>query len=214
MRRNPIIKVCGLNTVSNLKEIASLDIHMVGLNFYAPSSRSVDLDNEEFKKACSILQKDKVGVFVNASLDFVLNCIGQYGLSYVQLHGGESPEYCNVIMENSKVIKVFRVSDNFDFDSIQPYDTCNLFLFDTYTSAFGGSGHTFDWELLSNYEGKTPFLLAGGISPNDSDKIYTFSHTAFLGVDINSKFEVSPGIKDVSKVMTFVTELHQYSTNI
>jgi phosphoribosylanthranilate isomerase len=193
-----IIKVCGLKFEQNLIDVASLDIDMVGYNFYEPSPRYV-------QNTLPIIPSKikKVGVFVNASESNILQKVRDYRLDYAQLHGDESPEFCKKIKETIPVIKVFRIDDLFDFNLIKEFVFCNYFLFDTATKQFGGSGKKFDWSLLNNLDIKVPFLISGGIGPDDLDDILKFRHPTFKGIDINSKFELSAGLKDVEKVKNF-----------
>lgn len=194
-----IIKVCGLKFEQNLIDVASLDIDMVGYNFYEPSPRYV-------QNTLPIIPSKikKVGVFVNASESNILQKVRDYRLDYAQLHGDESPEFCKKIKETIPVIKVFRIDNFLISDHMNEYEFCDFFLFDTATKQFGGSGQKFDWSLLSELDIKVPFLLSGGIGPDDLDDILKFRHPNFKGIDINSKFELSAGLKDVEKVNFFV----------
>lgn len=195
-----IIKVCGLKFEQNLIDVASLDIDMVGYNFYEPSPRYVQNTLPNIPSKIK-----KVGVFVNASESTILLKANEYNLDYVQLHGDESPEFCKKIKETIPVIKVFRVDDLFDFNLTYEYEFCDFFLFDTASKQFGGSGQKFDWSILKKLDIKVPFLLSGGIGADDLDDILKIEHPKFIGIDINSKFEVSPGLKDVEKVKNFVS---------
>lgn len=197
-----IIKVCGLKFRENLLDISTLDINMVGYNFYKPSPRFLQEPLPEIP-----FEIKKVGVFVNASESYILQKVNDYKLNYVQLHGDESPEFCKKISESIPVIKVFRVDEFFNDIKIQEYEFCDFFLFDTATTGFGGSGKKFDWTLLNELDIKVPFLLSGGLGLDDLDDILNFCHPKFLGVDINSKFEISVGLKDVGKVKVFVDEI-------
>lgn len=193
-----IIKVCGLKFEQNLIDVASLDIDMVGYNFYEPSPRYV-------QNTLPIIPSKikKVGVFVNASESNILQKVRDYRLDYAQLHGDESPEFCKKIKETIPVIKVFRIDNFLISDHMNEYEFCDFFLFDTATKQFGGSGQKFDWSLLKELDIKVPFLLSGGIGPDDLDDILKFRHSTFKGIDINSKFELSAGLKDVEKVKNF-----------
>ena len=193
-----IIKVCGLKFEQNLIDVASLDIDMVGYNFYEPSPRYV-------QNTLPIIPSKikKVGVFVNASESNILQKVRDYRLDYVQLHGDESPEFCKKIKEIIPFIKVFRIDDHFNANHMKEFEFCNYFLFDTATKQFGGSGKKFDWSLLKELDIKVPFLISSGIGPDDLDDILKFRHPTFKGIDINSKFELSAGLKDVGKVKNF-----------
>jgi len=199
-----IIKVCGLKFRENLLNISALDINMVGYNFYKPSPRFVQEPLPEIP-----FEIKKVGVFVNASEPYVLQKVNDYKLDFVQLHGDESPEFCKKISESIPVIKVFRIDEFFNDIRIQEYEFCDFFLFDTATKAFGGSGKKFDWTILNKLDIKVPFFLSGGLGPDDLDDILNFCHPKFLGIDINSKFEISVGLKDVGKVKVFVDDIRK-----
>ena len=160
----------------------------------------------------------KVGVFVNAELDQVLNNVHDFQLDYVQLHGYESPEYCSELLSfwassslrSAKLIKAFSIDSDFDFTQTAEYEgRCAYFLFDTKGADFGGNGVTFDWTLLDQYQGATPFLLSGGIDLGMEVAIRSITHPQFDGVDINSRFEIEPGLKDIEKIQRFVEELNQ-----
>lgn len=201
-----IIKVCGLKSEQNLLDISALDIDMVGYNFYEPSPRYVQ---NKLPNISSHIKK--VGVFVNASESFILQKVKEYNLDYAQLHGDENPEFCTKIKACIPVIKVFRVKDQLDMNFLNSFDFCDFFLFDTATKQYGGSGKKFDWSLLNEFDINVPFLLSGGIGPEDLDDILKISHPKFVGIDINSKFEISPGLKDVDKLKFFVDEIKKAS---
>jgi len=195
-----IIKVCGLNNTQNLADISKLDIDMAGYNFYLPSPRYIDHILPDIPNNIK-----KVGVFVNASLDVILQKKELYKLDYAQLHGDENLSFVEEIQSFIPVIKVFRIDDDFNPAILKDFDFCDMFLFDTATKNFGGSGQKFNWNILKQYDIKIPFLLSGGIGPNDVDEILKMDHPHFKGIDINSKFEVRPGIKDVGMVKNFVS---------
>ncbi len=197
-----IIKVCGLNNAQNLADLSKLDIDMAGYNFYLPSPRYIDHILPDIPNNIK-----KVGVFVNASLDVILQKKELYKLDYAQLHGDESSSFVKEVKSFIPVIKVFRIADDFNPAILKDFDFCDMFLFDTATKNFGGSGQKFNWNILKQYDIKIPFLLSGGIGPNDVDEILKMDHPHFKGIDINSKFEVRPGIKDVGMVKKFVKML-------
>jgi len=200
------VKVCGIKFQENLDELSVLPIDMIGLNFYEKSKRFITPDSKLSVKA---LPKSiaKVGVFVNALPDALASSADKYQLDYLQLHGDEDEDYILAAQKIAKVIKVFRVDRFFDFEKTESYSMVDLFLFDTYTVSFGGSGHKFDWDMLDNYKGSTPFLLAGGIRPSNIDLLSKLSHPALHGVDINSGFEMAAGLKNVDTISQFLTEL-------
>ncbi len=203
-----IVKVCGLRDKDNIKDICTSDIQMVGLNFYPLSSRYISAYDEDSISAIPNYIK-KVGVFVNADIPFVTDKIDTYQLDYVQLHGDEDISYCEKMSKVCRVIKVFRIDATFDWSIVPPYSKiAEYFLFDTKTPAFGGSGKKFGWDILDKYEEATPFLLSGGIGPADAIMVNQFQHPQFVGIDINSKFELAPAVKSKQLIDTFLTVLN------
>jgi indole-3-glycerol phosphate synthase len=199
------IKVCGMKHPHNIKDLSTLPIDMIGLIFYEKSPRYAgDLD----AKALGTLPDSirKAGVFVNASKAYILSRIEQYGLQLVQLHGNESPAFCRELKScGVKVIKAFPIREAGDLAASIPYENaCDYFLFDTKTPQFGGSGKKFDWEILASYTGKTPFFLSGGIGAEDADAIQQIKHPWLYAIDLNSKFETAPGVKDINKLREFL----------
>ena len=201
------IKVCGITEMKQLQQLDGLDIDFAGLIFYPESSRYVGdkLPKKEVKKADFDLKK--TGVFVNPELIDVLDAIDDYGLDVVQLHGDESPEMCDDLSSEVEVIKAFRITGEEDIDKlVAPYDAvCEYYLFDTggLKESFGGTGKQFDWNVLTRAKIEKPFFLSGGIGPEDAARVKAFKHPDLFGVDINSRFEVSPGVKDMSKILQF-----------
>jgi phosphoribosylanthranilate isomerase len=210
------IKVCGITEFKQMKQLDGLNIDFAGFIFYKDSPRYVGNKNlaNELKNADFDIKK--VGVFVNPELIDVLTAIDEYGLDAVQLHGDESPEMCEDLSTEVEVIKVFRISDdtvNID-EMVADYDdVCDFYLFDKGASSssfgggreevFGGTGKQFDWKILAKAKIEKPFFLSGGIGLDDIDKIKKIKHPDFFGVDINSKFEKEPGVKDMVKVLQF-----------
>jgi len=192
----------------NIGEVAALKPDMMGFIFYPKSPRYAEPLDENVLKALPkrIL---KIGVFVNAPLDDVLEAVKKYALSGVQLHGSEPDEMCYTLRAAGLiVIKAFAISEAADFKATDDYEgTCDFFLFDTKTPAHGGSGQKFDWSVLSAYGGDTRFLLSGGISADDAEAISRINHPKLFGVDLNSKFEISPGLKDVEILGGFLKEI-------
>lgn len=201
------IKVCGITEMKQLQQLDGLDVDFAGLIFYKESPRYVGekLSAKEVKKADFDLKK--VGVFVNPEMIDVLDAIDEYGLEVVQLHGEESPEMCEDLSSEVEVIKAFRITGNENIDElVAPYDAvCDYYLFDTggLKESFGGTGQQFDWTVLSKAKIEKPFFLSGGIGVEDAAKVKAFKHPDLFGVDINSKFETAPGVKDMSKVLQF-----------
>lgn len=147
-----------------------------------------------------------VGVFVNEEVGNIIKTINQYQLSSVQLHGEETPEQCKQLQESGvSVIKAFRVNKDFDFGVTEKYSPLvDFFLFDTKGKTQGGTGVRFNWELLNGKRFSKPFLLSGGIAPEHTEELKLFHHPDFAGIDINSKFEISPGLKDVTRIRSFI----------
>lgn len=202
------VKVCGLNDVDNLKAISALEIDMVGFNFYPPSPRYIveDVAASDFVEGAR--DKEKVGVFVKSSVENLIRRTEQFKLDYIQLHGDESPQYCFNAKQYAKLIKVFRVGEDFRMADVEDYIFADFFIFDKKASvAYGGTGHKFDWSIFSEYKVDVPFMLSGGLGPDDVAAIKELEFEKLLGVDINSKFESSPGVKDVELVKTFIQAL-------
>jgi phosphoribosylanthranilate isomerase len=204
------IKVCGITTVEQLVQLQEGGVDYAGLIFYPKSKRYAHEKSKDQKAAIKNLNIRKAGVFVNAGLDFLKSCITDYGLSAVQLHGDETPEYCDALKGEVEVIKVFRIGDKaFDIDEQARLfeNSCHYFLFDTDSAAYGGSGKRFNWAVLQNATIGKPFFLSGGIGPHDIEAVQQFRHPFLYAVDINSRFETTPGVKDMERVKSFVNNL-------
>lgn len=199
-----LLKVCGLTQLENIQEIARLDVTHIGFIFYTQSPRYLGekLKPEEAK---ALQAAEKVGVFVNAEKAYIIEKATTYGLDMVQLHGQESPEFCKDIQAHLPVTKAFNIRSEKDLQSTENYAAfCRYFLFDAAGKSHGGNGVRFNWDLLENYTGKTPFFLSGGIGPEEAESLHRFSHPAWKGIDINSKFETRPGYKDVAVIQQFI----------
>ena len=216
------VKVCGTTDIQNIEQLLTVAIDYIGFIFHKGSPRYVGerspLPAWIDQNQASFGQIRRVGVFVNSEIEEVLNKVHDYQLDFVQLHGVERPEYCRELntfwaissMRRAKLIKAFPVDENTDLGLTEAYrEHCACFLFDTRGSMPGGTGQAFDWSLLDQYQGSTPFLLAGGIGPGSVTALEAITHPFFLGVDINSRFETEPGIKDVELVRTFVKQIKQ-----
>lgn len=206
------IKICGLKDQSNIQELVELQPSYIGFIFYEKSPRYVgnELDEEFIRNLPKGI--NKVGVFVNASPDYILSVVRQYGLEYVQLHGSELPDFCRSIRQKGvNIIKAFLVDDHFNFMMLNNYKPhCDFFLFDTPGSQPGGNGTSFDWNILKRYDREKPFFLSGGIGNDNIVEVLELAETLpIYGVDINSKFEISPGLKDVGQVRAFVDKVKQ-----
>jgi len=209
----PRIKVCGMTQIKQMHQLAEMGVQFAGMIFYHKSPRFVmrHLKGHEVKKAK--LKVFKIGVFVNASYDEVMNHVDNFGLDMVQLHGNETPYYCSKLSDYISVIKAFRVSpdDNIEWKIKNYYEDTDMFMFDTEGEGFGGTGRKFNWEKLQGVDVTKPFFLSGGIEPADSSSIKEFLTEPvakdLFAIDINSRFEVSPGVKDMDKVKEFVNTM-------
>lgn len=205
----PKIKVCGMCDTKNIEAIAELKPDYMGFIFYPKSPRFVGLDFALENIAHLPQSIKRTGVFVNANEQEIADAVSKYGLNAAQLHGNESVEFCVKIKQMGvEVIKAFQIDEEFDFDTLKPYaDVCDFYLFDTKTKAYGGSGHKFDWEILKKYDNHKPIFLSGGISADDEEDILNLQQVNIYAVDINSKFEIEPGLKNVELVKVFVERL-------
>ena len=193
-------KVCGIRLPTQAQTL-STEVDMLGFIYYPKSPRSLT-------EAPETTGVNRVGVFVNETIEHVLSIAQRDQLNFVQLHGDESPEYCRTIRESINVIKAFGVDSSFNFERLHAYaKVVDLFLFDTKTSEYGGSGIRFDWSVLNKYQDPTPFILSGGIDSNGASMIKNLKHPRLYGIDINSKFELAPGNKDINTVKKFIHEL-------
>ncbi len=196
------IKVCGMKHQQNVDEIDGLEIDFIGNIFFSKSPRNID----------SVVETSvaKVGVFVKESLATIKEKINQHGLAVIQLHGGESNDFCKSVKQfGVQVWKVLSIGPDFDFSQLSNYPDADMFLLDTETKNYGGAGKKFDWGLLFEIDKKIPkkYFLAGGIDPEDTEEIKALQLEKLTGLDLNSRFEISPGIKDPVKLEKFVKEL-------
>lgn len=213
-----LVKVCGMREPMNIRDLAQLRIDMIGFIFYKKSSRYVE-ENAQDKAALLAPIIDitglnaipKVGVFVDAPLEYVLEKAKEYALTYVQLHGEESIFYGQQLKDQGlKIIKAFSVDSSFNFTQTTAYSfSCDYFLFDTKGSKPGGNGFSFDWKVLEKYQGDTPFLLSGGLGPESIPALQNFKHPQWAGIDLNSRFESAPGKKDLIQIHQFLTGLRE-----
>ncbi len=207
------IKVCGMTQIEQVHALEEAGIDFAGFIFYHKSPRYVVGKIQPEDLAKSKLKINKVGVFVNASYEEVMQYVEEYGLYMVQLHGDESPRFCEKLSEQIPVIKVFRIKegDNIDWKIREFHNVSDLYLFDTDWANYGGSGKKFNWNILEEAQISKPFLLSGGIGLDDADTIKAFAggkhQKQLFAVDVNSRFETSPGVKDLEKVRQFAARL-------
>jgi phosphoribosylanthranilate isomerase len=203
------IKVCGMRHPENIQGLVGLGPDFIGFILFPGSKRYV---GNSYVLEADIPEKiKKVGVFVNAVLKDVVHWKSSLDLDIVQFHGSEPPEYCKEVKDMGlKIVKSFGVDQNFDFstlDEFAPY--CDYFLFDTLSPSYGGSGLKFDWSVLQKYSLDIPVFLSGGIGPNDPVEILNSNLAKIFAIDINSKFEVTPGLKDIELIKGFFTKIRQ-----
>ena len=216
-----IIKVCGMRDADNIRDISALGVDMIGLIFYPPSPRYV----QQFSSGAGIIPDYapdmgktplRVGVFVDDMPQNIVTRVYNYKLDYIQLHGNEPRETLENlratidpdIKPKIKIIKAISVSSAEDIKKYKEYvGAADLFLFDTKCKTVGGSGEQFDWQVLQAYDGDVPFLLSGGIGPDDAERIKNFHHPKCIGIDLNSKFEIEPALKDVEKLKQFLEKV-------
>jgi len=202
------LKVCGMKFQDNIKAVASLQPDYLGFIFHKESPRHFD------GAIPNVLESTKkVGVFVDEKVEFMVQQIEKYKLNTVQLHGHESPEVCKLLKSaNVHVVKVFSIKDTFDFSVLTPYEeVCDFYLFDTKGKLPGGNGYAFDWSILKDYPSSKPFFLSGGIGTDELTKVLSFLKSQdskyCYAIDVNSKFEIEPGRKDVEKLKEFKKKL-------
>ena len=203
-----IIKVCGMRDGDNIREVEQLSIDWMGFIFYPKSSRYVSEVPAYLPTKCK-----RIGVFVDASTDEIIKKIHDFSLDAIQLHGNESPEQISHLLSltsHLSIIKAFNIATAEDLKSTASYtELADYFLFDTKGASVGGNGEKFDWSVLDSYEGETPFLLSGGIGPDDAARVSSFRHPKCAGIDLNSKFESSPAYKDVTTLSRFLNEINK-----
>lgn len=206
-----LIKVCGMREPENIHRVAEVGADWMGFIFYACSPRFVgSLSPDEISKEKAVREPPiRVGVFVDATPEYMMEMGNKYALGYLQLHGNESPDTCYALQKRGyAVIKAFSIADEEDLKLTADYEgRADYFLFDTKCNGYGGSGKQFDWSVLTAYKGQTPFLLSGGINPDSVEAIRNFHHPKLAGLDLNSGFETAPGMKDAGKLKTFIDKI-------
>ena len=228
--KNILIKVCGMRDAENIREVeraiansstkdrsvashSSLftlhsSLFLMGFIFWPKSSRYVSERPDYMPAQCR-----RVGVFVDASIDDIRQHVADYALDIVQLHGHEAPDFVRSLRADGcspVIIKAFNIATKVDLEAVKPYEgIVDYFLFDTKGPSVGGNGAKFDWTVLADYVGATPFLLSGGIGPDDAARVRNFSHPRCIGIDLNSCFETAPAVKDTAALSRFLSQLSQ-----
>jgi len=194
------IKVCGMKHPENIEALAGLKPDYIGFICYNLSPRYIaDLPAEVLHTVPESITK--TAVFVNEEADKINSLVNQFGFNAVQLHGSESPAFCNALRDKVTVFKAFGVDDDFYFTKLNDYvGQVDYFMFDTKTTGHGGSGTTFNWEILNNYQLDVPFFICGGLSLENIATVKEIKHPAFYGVDLNSRFETEPGLKNIDQL--------------
>lgn len=205
-----------MRDAENIRQVEALGVDMMGFIFWPQSSRYVGE-----RPSYLPVHAKRVGVFVDEDPEHICRIADEYQLDFIQLHGHESPEIINhlsflvsslfpseVVEGRRSFIKAFNIATANDFGQTKPYEgIVDYFLFDTKGKSVGGNGEKFDWNVLDAYEGNTPFILSGGIGPSNVDCLKAFHHPRFVGIDLNSRFETAPGMKDVQSLRHFLIKL-------
>ena len=204
-----LIKVCGMREPDNIRAVEALGVDWLGFIFWPRSSRYV-AEKPDYLPA----RAKRVGVFVDATVEDVAQHVSDYRLDLVQLHGHETPEYIHQLGSAyggsatvPRLIKALSIKERTDVAAYKAYEgLVDYFLFDTKAQLVGGNGVKFDWSVLNEYDGRTPFLLSGGIGPDDVGRLHHFHHDKCVGIDLNSRFEVAPALKDINSLKRFLYE--------
>jgi phosphoribosylanthranilate isomerase len=204
-----IVKVCGMREAENIRAVEALGVDWMGFIFWEHSSRCVCQ-----RPAYLPTRAKRVGVFVDAPLDVVCQHVEAFRLDVVQLHGSESPAFLNDLRSlcdaRLLIVKAFSIATRDDLLQKSLYEgLADYFLFDTKAQLVGGNGRKFDWTVLAHYDGSTPFLLSGGIGPDDASRLSAFSHPRLAGIDLNSRFETAPALKNVELLKQFLYDIQQ-----
>ncbi|MBE6327753.1 MAG: phosphoribosylanthranilate isomerase [Bacteroidales bacterium] len=206
-----IVKVCGMRDPRQMQALEDMGVDLMGMIFFPKSPRYVD--GEDVCSGCLPKKIAKVGVFVKADLATVVETVKKYNLSYVQLHGGEDVDFANLVKKHTGagIIKAVSVSGVDDVKNLSAEweSVADYMLFDYKCVGYGGSGQQFDWAVLDEYTLNIPFLLSGGVGADDAEAVKNIRHPKFAGVDVNSKFEISPANKDIEKVKTFLSVIRE-----
>ena len=196
------VKVCGMREAENIREVEALGVDLMGFIFWPKSSRYVSERPDYMPTKCK-----RVGVFVDENIAQVKAIANEYSLDYIQLHGKENTDYVKTL-EGYHLIKAFNIATPEDFKACQAYEgLVDFFLFDTKGKSVGGNGEKFDWSVLSAYQGDTPFLLSGGISPDDAASVRAIHHPKFAGVDLGCRRVIKQEMKNVEQLRKFIKGL-------
>ena len=201
-----IVKVCGMRDADNIRQVEQLGVDWMGFIFYPKSSRNVEtLPSYLPSKA------KRVGVFVNEDPEVVSSRVREFGLNIVQLHGTEDARYIGrirALCPGITVVKALSIASAKDLEQARPYfGMADYLLFDTKAQLAGGNGVQFDWNVLNSYNGTLPFIMSGGIGPDDAERINAFNHPMMAGIDLNSRFEKAPALKDADSLKSFLSQL-------
>lgn len=219
-----IVKVCGMRNGENIRQVAELGVNWIGMIFWDKSPRNVTMiptyagiiPDRGTDVGC--FNAKRVGVFVDEMPQNIITRVVNYKLDLVQLHGHETPTLIRNlrrtldpdIRPGIQFVKAISVSGSNDIAAYKDYEDCvDYFLFDTKCQTVGGSGQQFNWSVLDAYDGDVPFLLSGGIGPDDAERIRNFHHSKCIGIDLNSRFETEPGLKDITRLKQFLEQLKQ-----
>ncbi len=202
------IKICGMREQGNIRELAGLKPDYMGFIFYPASKRYAGRLSPSDLMNIPVEIK-KVAVFVNASREEIVSTCKAYSIRILQLHGDEPPAFCRLLREEGfQVIKAFRVGQGLDMEKMEAFaEVCDFILFDTSGEGFGGTGLKFDWNQLQDYTLELPFFLSGGIAPGDAGRIKDMDIPQLYAVDLNSRFEIKPGLKDKEELEKFIRKI-------
>ncbi len=205
-----MIKICGMRDPENIAQVAALSPMLMGFIFYDKSPRNAaGLDPEVIRRLPDFIRP--VAITVNRDFDSIMALCRQYGFKIVQLHGEESPELCRRLREEGlTVFKAIPVDSDIDWNAVAAYEgAVDMFVFDTKSSSRGGTGRKFSWDILAGYPLSVPYLIGGGVGPDDIPAIISAMRPGMAGIDINSRFETEPGLKDLGLLINFILNLRK-----
>ncbi len=209
LNKKLLLKVCGLNDLNSVEHLIPICPDFIGFIFYPKSPRNITLMPEDLVNIPSSIKK--IGVFVNSAISEIADNVYKYGLQGVQLHGNENVAFIKELKKtipNQLIIKSVGIEDTFDFEKIESFSSLvDYFLFDTKSAQYGGTGIKFNWNKLSQYHGVTPFFLSGGIGLEDIEELNQLNIKTLIGIDINSRFEIVPGVKNTANIQKFRNQL-------